>query len=77
MREYFSHERERKTAIAAVAYNVAKWGPAVASKLVEYQNYDAWPLPNVWPGVSVEDQKHTDQRIPPAADAGGGAVHLG
>ena len=24
----------------------------------------AWPLPNVWLGVSVEDQKHADLRIP-------------
>lgn len=24
----------------------------------------AWPLPNVWLGVSVEDQKHADERIP-------------
>jgi protein gp37 len=23
-----------------------------------------WPLPNVWLGVSVEDQKHADERIP-------------
>lgn len=23
-----------------------------------------WPLPNVWLGVSVEDQRHTDERIP-------------
>lgn len=26
--------------------------------------YDAWPLPNVWLGVSVEDQKTADERIP-------------
>ena len=25
---------------------------------------DAWPLPNVWLGVSVEDQKTADERIP-------------
>jgi protein gp37 len=23
-----------------------------------------WPLPNVWPGVSVEDQQRADERIP-------------
>lgn len=23
-----------------------------------------WPLPNVWPGVSVEDQRRADERIP-------------
>lgn len=26
--------------------------------------FTAWPLPNVWLGVSVEDQKRADQRIP-------------
>ncbi len=25
---------------------------------------DVWPMPNVWLGVSVEDQKHADERIP-------------
>lgn len=25
---------------------------------------DRWPLPNVWPGVSVEDQPRADERIP-------------
>lgn len=25
----------------------------------------AWPLPNVWMGVSVEDQRRADERIPP------------
>lgn len=25
---------------------------------------DTWPLPNVWLGVSVEDQKRADERIP-------------
>ena len=23
-----------------------------------------WPLPNIWPGVSVEDQKTADERVP-------------
>lgn len=27
-------------------------------------NYAAWPLPNVWLGVSVEDQAAADERIP-------------
>ena len=25
---------------------------------------DRWPLPNVWLGVSVEDQQAADERIP-------------
>jgi protein gp37 len=24
----------------------------------------SWPIPNIWLGVSVEDQKHADERIP-------------
>ncbi len=30
--------------------------------------YSAWPLPNVWLGVSVEDQKRADLRIPALLD---------
>jgi len=30
--------------------------------------YDQWPLPNVWLGVSVEDQKWADIRIPALLD---------
>jgi protein gp37 len=29
----------------------------------------AWPLPNVWLGTSVEDQKRADERIPKLLDA--------
>lgn len=36
--------------------------------LAERFSYDrdcsAWPLPNVWKGVSVEDQKRADERVP-------------
>lgn len=28
----------------------------------------AWPLPNVWLGVSVENQKAADERVPPLID---------
>lgn len=31
-------------------------------------DYDVWPLPNVWLGVSVEDEKHADARIPVLLD---------
>lgn len=30
----------------------------------DFQDTDIWPLPNVWLGVSVEDQKTADERIP-------------
>jgi protein gp37 len=29
-----------------------------------YGPFDQWPLPNVWCGVSVEDQQRADERIP-------------
>lgn len=32
-----------------------KWGPNLEAK---------WPFPNVWVGVSVEDQQRADERIP-------------
>lgn len=40
-----------------------------AERMLEYTktcwlNELAWPLPNVWLGVSVEDQKTADERIP-------------
>ena len=36
-------------------------GSPCAAGLIEDQG---WPLPNVWLGVSVEDQKTADERIP-------------
>lgn len=37
------------------------WGVPLIS---EARCAPTWPLPNVWLGVSVEDQKHADLRIP-------------
>ncbi|MEP7076895.1 MAG: phage Gp37/Gp68 family protein [Acidobacteriota bacterium] len=36
------------------------WTPEGSLKLLQFQ----WPLPNVWLGVSCEDQKTADERIP-------------
>jgi protein gp37 len=50
----------RETAVAATM-NQPAWLPAGRS----FPRYPAaWPLPNVWLGVSVEDQETTDERIP-------------
>ena len=42
--------------------------PTRMKRLVEYfaasSRWYKWPLPNVWLGVSVEDQKRADERIP-------------
>lgn len=37
--------------------------PSIAASLAQ-QRAITWPLPNVWLGVSVEDQRWADQRIP-------------
>ena len=55
---------------ADVAHYDALWKfsdayPHVANRLPESpESGDLWPLPNVWLGTSVEDQKAADQRIP-------------
>jgi protein gp37 len=54
MREYFSL-RERWDRI-----NDA-WGDGRCAAIGKL---DPWPLPNVWLGVSVEDQERADERIP-------------
>lgn len=37
---------------------------AVAFDRVQYGSAGQWPLPNVWLGVSAEDQRAADERIP-------------
>ena len=50
MLEYVEHVTRRKPA----------HGPADGDRILGQR----WPLPNVWLGVSVEDQKTADERIP-------------
>lgn len=38
--------------------------PHVATSIAHPQGPRAWPLPNVWAGVTVEDQQRADERIP-------------
>jgi protein gp37 len=45
-------------------YRMKQIGVGVAYRLGKESVPDFWPLPNVWLGVSVEDQKTADQRIP-------------
>lgn len=39
-----------------------------ATGLLEFSNELAWPLPNVWLGVSAEDQVRANERISPLLD---------
>lgn len=40
----------------------------LASRFSYDRDCSAWPLPNMWAGVSVEDQKRADERIPDLLD---------
>jgi protein gp37 len=43
---------------------IGGWCKGNHKQFVPGQTYNEWPLPNVWLGVSVEDQKTADERIP-------------
>lgn len=64
MREYLSNPDLRRR----LDYIINAWGDAVGphAKVRRAASYrlQALPLPNVWLGVSVEDQARADQRIP-------------
>ncbi|HTV68072.1 MAG TPA: phage Gp37/Gp68 family protein [Rhizobiaceae bacterium] len=74
MREYLT---DRLTPFHRIHYDAAadfgrvKWGwirdrAPKHMAITEYNLYlqVPWPLPNVWLGVSAEDQKHADERVP-------------
>ncbi len=54
MRNYFADKYERHGVILLAA---EKFSPSQPTRM-------AWPLPNVWLGVSVENQAAADERIP-------------
>lgn len=62
MRKYLvdndGRHRPRKDAVEVTGWNMVMEG--VASK----PNKTAWPLPNVWLGVSAEDHQRAEERIP-------------
>lgn len=58
MRAYL--ERDPRDDINGEAGTLVNWD--------EMAQIDAWPLPNVWLGVSVEDQATADERIPVLLD---------
>lgn len=70
MREYMTHPEREARWMNAVAALVERFGPKQAMKLprpsVElFAQTEEWiPLPNVRVGVSAEDQKTADERIP-------------
>ena len=64
MREYLADE-ERVYRICAAAHKLKDAGHAIGKIGWSMLGEDGqWPLPNVWLGVSVEDQARADERIP-------------
>lgn len=65
MWEYFKwHDSTRAMQIEAQAASIRTGLPAKSLGNVQWQKYDLAQLKNVWLGVSVEDQKTADERIP-------------
>lgn len=64
MQKWLHRVTELVEAMPSGDYRIAEEFPHLATSLA-YPNTDhAWPLPNVWIGVSVEDQAAADERIP-------------
>lgn len=74
MREWFewidvaakARSRARLAFCIGAASDAGVWGgvPYVDQVIFERIGRDEWPLPNVWLGVSVENQEAADERIP-------------
>lgn len=63
MRDYMTHA-DTPWRIACEEERL-NWAEDVADDVdMSDVSLDAWPLPNVWLGVSVEDQPRADERIP-------------
>jgi protein gp37 len=65
MLEYFNCTRGGSTAsrvLAAAEFIARRRGEEVDSQF--WDTFHEWPIPHVWIGVSVEDQKRADERIP-------------
>lgn len=72
MREYLAEWRQFRVAETALqvgrnlpdsypGWSLDQWKPSVIGGCSQPA---IWPLPNVWLGVSVEDQRRADERIP-------------
>ena len=65
MREYLCRiQDDEETGTERWADAVCRAVPEIDNGLVDDRCTDVWPLPNVWIGISAEDQQRAEQRIP-------------
>lgn len=64
MSDYLAGEAYQRIAEAAMLYRFTRDFDSNYEFDAREAGLEQWPLPNVWLGVSVEDQKTADERIP-------------
>ena len=67
MRAYLAGDTERRSAKASIDFMALSGGAGRHHKHIQAdatEGWATWPLPNLWAGTSVEDQKRADERIP-------------
>ena len=64
MREYCSNVENHWRIGKQQRVLAEDWGAPRPTAYTDLSQDGIWPLPNVWLGVSVEDQKRADERIP-------------
>ncbi|NQU60391.1 MAG: phage Gp37/Gp68 family protein [Rhodospirillales bacterium] len=67
MREYFTGDVERRSAKASIEFidlssGAGRWEKHIQAMAIE--GWSTWPRPNVWLGVSAENQEQAEARIP-------------
>jgi protein gp37 len=68
MREYFegNADQTRRSLVNNTCFGLSRW---LGARFTDEQcHIRRWPLPNVWLGVSAEDQARADERIPDLLD---------
>jgi protein gp37 len=64
MRQYMALFEERPEAFGKALAHVGKAAGLPRQRGIDVIDRMKWPLPNVWLGVSVEDQQRANERIP-------------
>jgi protein gp37 len=57
-------DNARKLLGSAAMWEEADWALSASGADPDTLSGDVWPLPNVWLGTTVEDQRRADERIP-------------